>query len=46
MSFSENCIIELIECEDDSDGGDIENEQLVQVAKNSSEALKQQKTKF
>ena len=46
MSFSENCIIELIECEADSDGGVIENEQLVQVAENSSEVLKQQKTKF
>ena len=43
MSFSENCTIELIECEVDSDGGVVENKQLVQVAKNSPKVLKKQK---
>ena len=35
MSFSENCIIELIECEADSDDEVVEDEQLVQVVENS-----------
>ena len=33
MSFSENCTIELIEV--DSDGGVVEDEQLVQIVENS-----------
>ena len=46
MSFiSENCKNKLIECEIDSDGGVVEDEQLVQEAKNSSKILKH-KTKF
>ena len=46
MSFSENCINKLIECKVDSDGGVVEDEQLLEIVENSLKVLKQHKTKF